>query len=91
LTYRYYGHHQTDDTRRYRLPGEEEAARARDCVALLRARLESLGVAQADELEAIEAENKALLEQAVVFARSSDLPPASELTTDVYVPAPGER
>lgn len=87
-TYRYYGHHQTDDTRRYRLAEEEAAARARDCLDLLRARIVALGIASAADLEAIEAENKTLLEEAVAFARESPLPAASELTAHVYPDEP---
>jgi pyruvate dehydrogenase E1 component alpha subunit len=87
-TYRYYGHHQTDDTRRYRLPEEEAAARERDCLISLRARLEKLGVASAADLNAIDAHNKAAVEDAVVFARESPLPDASELVTDVYAGEP---
>lgn len=84
LTYRYYGHHQSDDTKRYRLVEEEEQARAKDCLATFRARMAAAGPLSTAELDGIDAENKLRLDAAVEFARASPLPEPRELTTDVY-------
>jgi pyruvate dehydrogenase E1 component alpha subunit len=83
-TYRYYGHHQGDDTLRYRLAEEERKARERDCVRLLRERLLSEGFA-AGELDALDARNRERLDAAVAFAEASPLPGPGELLADVYV------
>lgn len=87
ITYRYFGHHQSDDPLRYRLVDEEKAARERDCLKQFRARMAAEGPLTLNELDAINALNKALLDEAVEFAKSSPLPPAEDLFTDVYVPA----
>jgi len=89
-TYRYHGHHQGDDTLRYRLKDEEEAARDRDCLKLFRERAGRGGAPTLDELDAIDAANKALLDEAVEFAKAAPLPGPGELFTDVYVPAKGD-
>src|SRR3954471_2980149 len=78
MTYRYHGHHQGDETLRYRLADEEKAARERDPVVLFRRALRgdaraAHGVADAD-LGAIDARNEALLDEAVAFAEASPLP-----------------
>src|SRR6185295_4585273 len=39
ITYRYHGHHQGDETLRYRLAEEESQARERDCLVRMRQRL----------------------------------------------------
>jgi pyruvate dehydrogenase E1 component alpha subunit len=84
-TYRYYGHSAGDDPRRYRPAEEEEAARARDCIKRFRAQTAAEGIFTADELDAVDAQNKALLDEAVKFAEESPLPDPAELFTDVYV------
>ncbi|MEY2539377.1 MAG: acetoin:2,6-dichlorophenolindophenol oxidoreductase subunit alpha [Verrucomicrobiota bacterium] len=86
-TYRYHGHHQGDDPLRYRLADEETAARARDCLKLFRTKMGENGPLTLEELDAIDARNRALLDEAVEFAKSSELPAAHELYTDVYVPS----
>jgi TPP-dependent pyruvate/acetoin dehydrogenase alpha subunit len=85
-TYRYYGHHQSDDTLRYRLAEEEKLARDRDCLSQFRARMESSGPLTLTELNAIDAQNKVLLDDAVEFAKASPVPEPHELLTDVYAP-----
>jgi acetoin:2,6-dichlorophenolindophenol oxidoreductase subunit alpha len=85
-TYRYFGHHQGDDTKRYRLPEEERAARERDCLTLFRERFKTQGPLAMLELDEIDAKNKAAMDEAVEFAKASPLPEAAELWTDVYVP-----
>jgi TPP-dependent pyruvate/acetoin dehydrogenase alpha subunit len=88
-TYRYFGHHQTDDTSRYRLPDEEKAARDRDCIKQFRERMEASGPLTLSELDKMDAENSTLINEAVEFAKAGPLPDPSELYTHVYVPASG--
>jgi TPP-dependent pyruvate/acetoin dehydrogenase alpha subunit len=84
-TYRYYGHHQGDDPRRYRTAEEETAARERDCVRRLRDVLLQDDRFGQWEVDRIESGNRTLIDEAVAFAESSPLPDPSELYTDVYV------
>ena len=84
MTYRYYGHHQGDDTQRYRSKEEEAAARERDCIRKFREQLLQLGAVQAAELDAIEAANRKKIDEAVAFAEASPLPQLPDLYTDVY-------
>jgi pyruvate dehydrogenase E1 component alpha subunit len=92
MTYRYYGHHQGDDTHRYRTNKEEEAARGRDCIRRFREQLLEHEVARQDELDAIDATNRKKIDEAVAFAEASPLPQPADLLTDVYVTEPeGER
>ena len=84
-TYRYYGHHQGDDPLRYRLEEEQQTARDRDCLKRFRAAMQKDGPISLADLDAIDARNKKLLDEAVEFAKASPLPEASELCTNVYV------
>ena len=84
-TYRYYGHHQGDDTRRYRTKEEEDAARERDCIKHFREQVLGDGSLDAEELDAIDKKNKEKIDLAVIFAEQSPLPQPAELYTDVYV------
>ena len=86
-TYRYHGHHQGDDPLRYRTEDEERAARERDCLDRFRRRMEHDGPLSADELDAIDEQNRHSLDAAVEFAESSPVPPPEDLYTDVYVPS----
>ena len=88
MTYRYYGHHQGDDTHRYRTTQEEDAARARDCIRRFRLQLLDCGTISEEELSAIDAGNRKEIEEAVAFAESSPLPHPDELLTEVYVTEP---
>jgi len=92
ITYRYYGHHQGDDTGRYRTREEEQAARERDCIRRFREQVLDQHLLKAEELDAIEAANRKKIDEAVAFAESSPLPEPADLYTNVYVPSPeGER
>ena len=85
-TYRYYGHHQGDDTLRYRL-ADEEKLRARPGLPQSVSRaLASGGPLTPTELNAIDAQNQSLLDEAVEFAKASPVPEPDELLTDVYAP-----
>jgi len=87
-TYRYYGHHQGDDTRRYRTKDEDDSARARDCIKRFREIVLLDRSLQLQELDAIDKKNKEKLDLAVIFAEQSPLPDPAELYTDVYVTEP---
>jgi len=87
LTYRYYGHHQGDDTLRYRTRKEEDAARERDCIRRFRKQMLDQQLLTAAELDAIESANRKRIDEAVAFAESSPLPQPGDLFTDVYVPS----
>lgn len=84
-TYRYYGHHQGDDTSRYRTKEEEDTARERDCIKRFREQVLSDGTLDAEELDAMDRKNKEKIDLAVIFAEQSPLPLPAELYTDVFV------
>jgi pyruvate dehydrogenase E1 component alpha subunit len=88
MTSRYYGHHQGDDTRRYRTAQEEETARSRDCIQLFRKHVLGQELLTSEELDAIDAKNRKKLDDAVAFAEASPLPQPADLFTDVYVSEP---
>jgi len=82
---RYYGHEEGDE-QLYRRPGEvEEIRAARDCLDQFAARVTGRGLIGQDELDAIDAAARELVEEAVSEARAAEHPPAGELLTDVYV------
>lgn len=83
MTYRYHGHHQGDDTLRYRTAEEERAARERDCLRRCREHLLAQGFA-AEELDAADARNRQRLDEAVAFAEAGPLPGPEELLAGVY-------
>jgi pyruvate dehydrogenase E1 component alpha subunit len=85
-TYRYYGHHQGDDTRRYRTKEEEDAARQRDCIRRFREQMLGGESLSEEELASVEARTRKAIDHAVAFAQASPLPDAAELFTDVFVP-----
>jgi TPP-dependent pyruvate/acetoin dehydrogenase alpha subunit len=82
---RYYGHEE-GDSQLYRPPGEVEEIRAtRDCLDQMVARLTARDQVSGDELAEIDAEARALIDEAVEGARAGGQPEAAELLTDVYV------
>jgi TPP-dependent pyruvate/acetoin dehydrogenase alpha subunit len=83
-TYRFYGHFSADDAHNYRTGAEEEAARARDCLKRFREQVIAKHRLRADELDAIDERNHALIDEAVAYAEASPLPESSELMTDIY-------
>jgi acetoin:2,6-dichlorophenolindophenol oxidoreductase subunit alpha len=84
-TYRYYGHHQSDETHRYRTETEERDARQRDPLRLFRERVLRDGLLEEAELDRIDAQSRAALDEAVAFAEASPLPERDELYSHVYV------
>ena len=82
---RYYGHFEGDQ-QTYRAPGEVQNIRdTKDCLLQFARRVTASGeLAQAD-LDAIDAEVKALIDDSVVKAKSDPKPGEADLLTDVYV------
>ena len=83
-TYRFHGHHQGDETLRYRTEAEERAARERDPLLIFRDTAPRDGLL-AEDLDEIDARSRAALDGAVAFAENSPLPELDELYRHVYV------
>jgi TPP-dependent pyruvate/acetoin dehydrogenase alpha subunit len=84
-TPRYYGHF-SGDPDNYRTAEEKAAMRRdRDCLPRFRRRVDEAKLLGLDELDKIDAEVQAAIDQAVSSARAAPQPPLSALTTDVYV------
>ena len=82
---RFFGHFE-GDAQTYRAPNENEDNRAnRDCLKIFRAKVIEAGVLSEAELNTIDDEVMALIEDAVEEAKAAPLPLAEELTNDVYV------
>ncbi len=88
-TYRFHSH-SAFATREVR-PAEEIAAwKARDPIDVLGRRLVAAGVLSDDQIQAIRAQEEALIREAVAFALASPRPAPEEAHTDVFAPAPDE-
>ena len=82
---RFFGHFE-GDAQTYRAEGENEYNRANhDCLTMFREQVTEAGVISDDELNAIDSEVLASIEQAVEQAIAAPMPTAQDLTTDVYV------
>ena len=82
---RYFGHFE-GDAQAYRGPDEVKNLReTRDCIANFAAKVISDGLATSADFERIDGEVGSQIEGAVVKAKASPKPEASELLTDVYV------
>ena len=82
---RFFGHFE-GDAQTYRGEGENEHNREhRDGLKMFRARVTEAGVVDGSELDAIDSEVLAAIDQAVEQAVAAPLPGAADLTTDVYV------
>ena len=91
-TYRYVGHSMSDAAHgTYRTKDEVEEYRRRDPVKLLADRMRGDGTLDDRGWDALEAEVKAEVEDAVAFADGSPDPDLSELYTDVYAPGTNDR
>src|ERR1700712_2819417 len=83
-TYRYRGHSMSDPAK-YRSKEEvDEVRKTRDPIDHLREHLERIGAGDEAVLAAIDADVKAVVAEAVEFARTSPEPDPSALYTDVY-------
>ncbi|MBI4308660.1 MAG: thiamine pyrophosphate-dependent dehydrogenase E1 component subunit alpha [Chloroflexi bacterium] len=87
-TYRLVPHSLTDDDSRYRTREEVEEYRKRDCIPHLRKLVLEKGLVSPEELNRVDRETKALIEEAVHFAQESPYPPQDEFYADVYVNYP---
>jgi acetoin:2,6-dichlorophenolindophenol oxidoreductase subunit alpha len=84
-TCRFFGHH-SGDAQLYR--GKDEVKRLReqrDCLHNFRRRVTEAGLLEARELDTVDAEIAALIDQAVAAARAAPKPDPAALLTDVYV------
>jgi TPP-dependent pyruvate/acetoin dehydrogenase alpha subunit len=82
LTYRHSGHSRADPAK-YRPPGELEKWLEKDPIKMYRKRLLEFGVKE-DEIAAIEAESKRVVDEATEACKASPPAPLELLTTDVY-------
>ncbi|WP_432831010.1 thiamine pyrophosphate-dependent dehydrogenase E1 component subunit alpha [Dactylosporangium sp. CA-092794] len=82
-TYRYHGHSRADPAA-YRPEGELDAWTARDPIAIYREHLIARGTLTADAADALAAEVRAAVDEAVAAAVRSPAPPADRLFAHVY-------
>lgn len=85
-TYRYYGHFIGEESLfpPYRSQEEIEEWKRRDPIALFRTSLVQQGLASESELDAVDDEVKAAIEEAVAFAEASPWPKPEEALEDVF-------
>jgi pyruvate dehydrogenase E1 component alpha subunit len=82
---RYYGHFE-GDAQTYRAPDEVKKVReTKDCLMLFRKRVEGATLVEKPELDKIDTEVLALIEDSVKQAKAAPKPTAADLMTDVYV------
>jgi acetoin:2,6-dichlorophenolindophenol oxidoreductase subunit alpha len=87
-TGRFFGHHE-GDSQTYRAAGEVESLRRdHDCLALFRQRVTGAALLEATELDEIDSEVAAEVEEAVTAAQSAPPPQAEALHENVYVSYP---
>jgi pyruvate dehydrogenase E1 component alpha subunit len=85
-TYRYRGHSMSDPAK-YRTKEEvDDVKKNHDPIDLLRSKLEAAQATE-DEFKTIDAEVKAIVAEAVEFAKESPEPDPSELYTEIYLEA----
>jgi pyruvate dehydrogenase E1 component alpha subunit len=83
-TYRYRGHSMSDP-QTYRTKDEVENYKKQDPILLVLDTLQKNNWITEQEIEAIEAKVKAIVDESVQFAEESPYPPVEELYKDVYV------
>jgi pyruvate dehydrogenase E1 component alpha subunit len=82
---RYYGHF-SGDADSYRTAEEKQAMRRdKDCLKFFRRKVTDAGLLDASELDGIDKEVEAMIEQAVRAARAAVMPDPQQLSTDVYL------
>ena len=82
---RYYGHFE-GDAQTYRGPDEVKKLReTKDCLMLFRKRVEGAKLVDAADLNKVDTEVLALIDDSVKKAKSAPKPTAADLLTDVYV------
>lgn len=82
-TWRHRGHYE-GDPQVYKDKAEAEEWKKRDPIPRLRREIIESGMASAAELDALEAEVQAVVDQATEFAKASPYPDVAEATTNVY-------
>jgi pyruvate dehydrogenase E1 component alpha subunit len=90
LTYRYRGHSMSDPAK-YRTAEELEEYRRQDPILILRQAMTAEGSLADQQFEAIDAESKAVCDEAVKFAEESPQPAPSALYEDIYSGAPAAQ
>ena len=88
VTYRFQGHSMADPVS-YREREETEGWRDRDPIVLLRSHLVESGQASGEDIERLEREATATVDDAVAFAESSPEPALSELFTHIHAEPDG--
>ena len=84
-TERFYGHFE-GDPQRYRGAGELDRIRAeRDCLLAFRRRVTEAKLLDAADLDAMETECAALIDEAVIEARAAPVPTPEMVLEDVYI------
>jgi len=82
---RYFGHFEGDQ-QTYRGEGEvEELRRTRDCLNAFKRRVTEGGMLEEAELDQVDADVRALIDEAVAEAKAAPDPTAADVLTDVYV------
>ena len=85
---RYFGHFE-GDAQTYRAPGEVQKLRdEKDCLKHFETRVVRAEALTTDDLRAVDAQVKALIDDAVAQAKAAPLPDAADLLADVYVSYP---
>ena len=84
----YFGHFE-GDAQTYRAPGEVQKLRdEKDCLKHFETRVVRAEALTTDDLRAVDAQVKALIDDAVAQAKAAPLPDAADLLADVYVSYP---
>ena len=83
LTYRYRGHSMSDPAK-YRTPEELESYKKQDPILIQKARMTEAGLFSEADFAALDAEFKAVCDDAVRFAEESPEPDPASLYEDVY-------
>jgi pyruvate dehydrogenase E1 component alpha subunit len=84
-TYRFYNHHGVQNLGlKYRPDSEVEVWKKRDPIFTLEAKLEEMGVLTAEQREALWAELRADIADAIKFAEDSPYPDKDQILEDVY-------
>jgi pyruvate dehydrogenase E1 component alpha subunit len=82
-TYRFRGHSVADPAK-YRTKEEVQKWMERDPIGILAERIQHLGIANAEQLEALDDEAKAQVQDAVEFAETSPFPAPETVEEYVY-------
>jgi pyruvate dehydrogenase E1 component alpha subunit len=88
-TYRFYNHHGVQNLGlKYRTDDEVELWKQRDPIFTFETRMIDAGIATAADFEAVWAEWRAAIDDAIAFAEESPLPTTDQITQGVYTSRP---